>query len=108
MRNELELLIVQHGSYWVVALVAVAISKFYSDTRVRVRDVAKSLVAALAISYVSVEYFEAKVEPSTILIVVFVLSYLSDVVMYLLQHVGSKIKEDPSLLLKFLQRGNKK
>jgi len=108
MRNELEQLIVKHGSFWIVSLVAVAISKMYSREKQTFRTVARSLLASVAISFIVVEHLASKETTSTIFIYVFVSSMLSDVIVESVMGLGRKIKDDPSFLAKFLPWGGKK
>lgn len=112
MRNEFEQLMLKHGANWVVALVAVAISKMYSREPQTVKTVLRSLLAALVISFMVVEQFAPEKPTSTIFIYVFVTSILVDVIIDVIMTVGlsaaKKIKEDPSVLSKYLPWGNKK
>ena len=108
MRNEFEQFVVKHGAYWAVALVAVAIGKLYSREKQTIKSVLRSALAALAISFIVVEQFAGSVEQSTVFTYVFVASILSDVIVEMIMGLGIRIKEDPSLLTKFLPWGNKK
>lgn len=108
MRNELEQFVVRHGAYWVVALVAVAIGKLYSREKQTIKTVLRSVLASLAISFIVVEQFTGSVEQSTVFMYVFVASILSDVIVEMIMGLGIRIKEDPSLLTKFLPWSNKK
>lgn len=102
MRNELEAFIVKHGAYWVVALVAVAIGKLYSKERHTIKTILRSVLASLCITFLVVEKYAGVVEQSTVFAYVFFLSILSDVVVETIMGWGVRIKEDPSLLTKFL------
>lgn len=108
MRNELELFVIKHGAYWVVALVAVAIGKLYSREKQTIKSILRSALAALAISFIVVEQFSGSVEQSTVFMYVFVASMSADVIVEIIMGLGIRIKEDPSLLTKFLPWGNKK
>ena len=108
MRNELEQFVVKHGAFWVVAVVAVAISKLYSREKQTIKTILRSILASLAISFMVVEQFSGSVEQSTVFMYVFVASILSDVIVEVLMRLGVRIKEDPSLLTRFLPRGHKK
>lgn len=108
MRNELEQLMMKHGAYWVVALVAVAISKMYSREQQTIKTVLRSLLAALVISFILVEQLAPEKATSTIFIYVFVTGILSDVIIEVIMSLGKKIKEDPSIIFKYLPWGNKK
>ena len=55
-----------------------------------------------------VEQSTGSVEQSTVFMYVFVASILSDVIVEVLMGLGVRIKEDPSLLTRFLPWGNKK
>lgn len=114
MRNEFEQFVAKHGAYWVVALVAVAIGKLYSREKQTIKTVLRSVLASLAISFIVVEQFTGSVEQSTrsveqstVFMYVFVASILSDVIVEVLMRLGVRIKEDPSLLTRFLPWGNK-
>lgn len=108
MRNEFEQFVIRHGAYWVVALVAVAIGKLYSREKQTIKTVLRSVLASLAISFIVVEQFTGSVEQSTVFMYVFVASILSDVIVEMIMALGIRLKEDPSLLTKFLPWGNKK
>lgn len=108
MRNDFEQFMVKHGAYWVVALVAVAISKLYSREKQTIKTVLRSVIASLAISFMVVEQFTGSVEHSTVFMYVFVTSILSDVIVEVLMGLGVRVKEDPSLLTRFLPWVNKK
>ena len=108
MRNEFEQFVVKHGAYWVVALVAVAIGKLYSREKQTIKTVLRSVLASLAISFIVVEQFTGSVDQSTVFMYVFVSSILSDVIVEMIMALGIRLKEDPSLLTKFLPWGNKK
>ena len=108
MRNEFEQFVIKHGGYWVVALVAVAIGKLYSREKQTIKTVLRSVLASMAISFMVVEQFTGSVEQSTVFMYVFVASILSDVIVEVLMGLGVRIKEDPSLLTRFLPWGNKK
>ena len=112
MRNELEQLMIKHGAYWVVALVAVVISKMYSRERQTLKTVVRSVFASLVISYIAVEILSASKPEGTVFMYVFVASILSDVIFDVVMTVGTsvakKIKDDPSVLVKYLPWGSKK
>lgn len=102
MRDEFEQFVVKHGAYWVVALVAVAIGKLYSREKQTIKTVLRSVIASLAISFMVVEQFNGSAAQSTVFMYVFVASILSDVIVEVLMGLGVRIKEDPSLLTRFL------
>ena len=58
MRNEIELLIAKHGSFWLLALLSAAISKLYTKDREiqTTKTVLRSILASLVFSYVIVEW----------------------------------------------------
>lgn len=102
MRNDFEAFVLKHGAYWVVALVAVAISKLYSKERHTIKTIFRSVLASLGITFIVVERYAGTVEQSTVFAYVFFLSILSDVIVEVIMGLGVRIKEDPSLLTRFL------
>lgn len=102
MREELEQLFLKHGSYWVVALVGVALSKLYSKEIHTLKTILRSVLASLVFTYVFVEVYSGKMDKSTVLVYVIAISFLVDVIAEMVMAFGLRIKEDPSLLTKFL------
>ena len=58
MRNEIELLIAKHGSFWLLALLSAAISKLYAKEKETqtTKTVLRSILASMVLSYVIVEW----------------------------------------------------
>lgn len=108
MRNDVEQEVAKHAVPTVVALMGALLGKMYSKEKETWYTVLRSMLAAVACSYLFVETYGDKVEASTVAIYVFIAAFLSDVIMQTLQILGSRIKEDPSLLTKFLPWSNKK
>lgn len=108
MRNDLEQGLAKHAVPMVVALLGALLGKLYSKEKETWFTVVRSMLAAVACSYLFVETYGDKVEASTVAIYVFIAAFLSDVIMQTLQIIGSRLKEDPSLLTKFLPWSNKK
>jgi K+-sensing histidine kinase KdpD len=99
MRNDVELFIAKHGSYFLIALLAVIIKALYTKESQSVKSVLRSLLSALVISYIFVEKVGSFYDQPTIFIYVFVGSILSDVIIEAILALSDKIKKDPDLLL---------
>ena len=51
MLNSLEDFLYKHGAYWAVALIAVTLSKLYTDEEQSMRSIIRSTLMALVVSY---------------------------------------------------------
>lgn len=108
MFSALEDFIYKHGAYWALALVAVALSKLYTDEEQSVKKILSSVILALAVSFMGVEVWEAKVTSGTLFVYVFVGSFLVDVIAVVLLSVRKKLMNDPELIIKWVMRGRGK
>ena len=108
MLNSLEDFLYKHGAYWAVALIAVTLSKLYTDEEQSMRSIIRSTLMALVVSYMGVEVGEKKVDPSMLFVYVFVGSFLIDVVAWALVVVRKKLMDNPEILLKWIMRGRGK
>lgn len=108
MRNDVEQEVAKHAVPMVVALMGALLGKMYSKEKETWFTVLRSVLAAVTCSFLFVETYGDKVEASTVAIYVFIAAFLSDVIMQTLQILGARIKEDPSLLTKYLPWSNKK
>lgn len=100
MRNDLEQGIAKHGLPLVVALMGALLGKLYSREKETWLTFGRSMLAAAMGSFLLVEQFNGKMEYSMIFVYVFVVAFLSDVIMQSLNMLGAKLKEDPTLLTK--------
>ena len=78
MRNEFESFIVRYGSYWAIALLAVAISKLYSKEKQTVKTVLRSMLSSLVISYIIVEKTNGSIESGELITYIFLAGLCSD------------------------------
>ena len=108
MLNSLEDFLYKHGAYRAVALIAVTLSKLYTDEEQSMRSIIRSTLMALVVSYMGVEVGEKKVDPSMLFVYVFVGSFLIDVVAWALVVVRKKLMDNPEILLKWIMRGRGK
>lgn len=100
MRNELEQMFAKYGSYWVIALFAVVLSKMFSKEPQTIRTVTRSLLGSLIITVLIVE--NAPQTLGMVLACVVAGAFLTDVIFESLAAFGAKVKEDPSILLKYV------
>lgn len=63
MLNSLEDFLYKHGAYWAVALIAVTLSKLYTDEEQSMRYIIRSTLMALVWSYTGVVIGETRVRP---------------------------------------------
>lgn len=111
MRNELEKLIAEHGSYWMAALVAVAVSKLYAQEDQTFKTIIRSFLAATLFSFLFVLYSAGRLDDWLVYAVIVIGSFIIDGVAEALAKLRARIKEDPTIILKFipyLNKGGKK
>lgn len=108
MFNALEEFAYKYGAYWALALVAVALSKLYTDEEQSIRKIFSSVLMALAVSFMGVEIWEAKVEQSMLFVYVFVGSFLVDVIAAVLLTIKRKLMNNPEVVINWIMRGRGK
>lgn len=111
MRNELEKLLAEHGSYWIVALIAVAISKLYAQEDQSFKTIIRSFLAATLFSFLFVLYSDGEMSKWLVYASIAVGSFIIDGIAEALAKLRTRIKEDPTIILKFipyLSKGGKK
>lgn len=111
MRNELEKLLAEHGSYWIVALIAVAISKLYAQEDQSFKTIIRSFLAATLFSFLFVLYSDGEMSRWLVYASIAVGSFIIDGIAEALAKLRTRIKEDPTIILKFipyLNKGGKK
>ena len=106
MRDELEQMAAKHAMPWVIAIVAVAVSKMYSTERATVAMIARSLLAATLISFLLVE--STTMSRSTLFVTIAIAAALTDAIVMAVLGLGDKIRQDPSIITKYLPWGPKK
>lgn len=104
MRDELEQMMVKHGVPWVIALVAVAVSKMYSKERQTLITILRSIVASLLITFLVVES-QTETSRATLFVLVALAAMLSDFIVEAVMTLGQRIKEDPSIIRKWFGGG---
>lgn len=111
MRNELEKLLAEHGSYWIVALFSVGVSKLYAREDQNLRTIIRSFLAAVLYSYLFVEFSRDRIDAWVIIVSVAAGSFIIDAIVEALVILQARIKKDPTIILKFipyLNKGGKK
>lgn len=111
MRNELEKLLAEHGSYWVVALISVAISKMYTQEDQTFKTIIRSFLAATLFSFLFVLYSGGALDEWLVYAAIAIGSFIIDGIAEALAKLRARIKEDPTIILKFipyLNKGGKK
>ncbi|MGL4755958.1 MAG: hypothetical protein ACRCXB_26675 [Aeromonadaceae bacterium] len=107
MRDEFERFAAAHGIPWVIALAAVAITKLYSKERQTFVTIIRSLLASLLITFLVVESSNG-MERGTLFVAVALAAALADFIVEAVLAAGLRIKEDPSLITRYLPWGPKK
>ena len=107
MRDELERFAATHGLPWAISLAAVAITKLYSKERQTFITVTRSLLASLLITFLVVES-SSGMERGTLFIAVALAAALADFIVEAIMAMGQRIKEDPTLITRYLPWGPKK
>lgn len=107
MRDEFERFAAAHGIPWVIALAAVAITKLYSKERQTFVTIIRSLLASLLITFLVVES-SSGMERGTLFVAVALAAALADFIVEAVLAAGLRIKEDPSLITRYLPWGPKK
>lgn len=102
-----EKLLIAHAPFWVVALLAVMISKLYSKEKQTIRTIVRSLLASLVISFIMVEEFGGQVSQGQMFAYVFAASVSCDVIVEVVMSFGAKLREDPSIILKLFPWGKR-
>lgn len=102
MRGYFEQLLVKHGEFWVIALLAVMVSKMYGTERNTLVSVIKSIIAALVVTYLVVEKYAGTEDHSTVMLYVFIISFLVDAIVDAGVKLKKVIRDDPSILLRYL------
>ena len=100
MRNEIEQMFTKYGSYWVIALFAVVVAKMFSKEPQTIRTVVRSLLGSIIITILIVE--NAASTPGIMFCYVVVGGILTDVIFESTIAFGVKVKEDPSILFKYV------
>ena len=108
MLNSLEDFLYKHGAYWAVALIAVTLSKLYTDEEQSMRSIIRSTLMALVVSYMGEVIGETKVDSGLLFVYVFVGSFLIDVLAGALVAARRKLLDNPEILLKWFMRGRGK
>ena len=105
MRDELERMAATHGLPWIVALVAVAVSKAFSKKRETSLTVLRSLVASALITFLIVEN-RTDMDRGVLLVSIALAAMLSDYIVEAVMSLGERVKQDPSVLIRWF--GGKK
>lgn len=106
MRDGFEKFLVSHGAAWAVALVSVAVTKLYSKDSQTAITILRSIIASLLITFLVVESSDGA-SRGTLFITIALASALSDYIVESVLVMGEKIKDDPSLITKYLPWGRK-
>lgn len=108
MLTSLEVFLYKHGAYWAVALIAVTLSKLYTDEEQSMRSIIRSTLMALVGSYMGVVIGETRVDSGMLFVYVFVGSFLIDVLAGALVAARRKLLDNPEILIKWFMRGRGK
>lgn len=100
MRDELERLAATHGVPWLIALVAVTVSKAFSQKREAAMTVFRSVIASLLITFLIVENQPA-LDRGPLFISIALAAMLSDYIVEAVMGLGERIRKDPSILVRW-------
>ena len=100
MRDELERLAATHGIPWLIALVAVSVSKAFSNKRETAMAVLRSVIASLLITFLIVEN-QSHLERGALFVSIALASMLSDYIVEAVMGLGERIRKDPAILVRW-------
>lgn len=91
MRNELEILVVKYGAYWSIALLAVVITKLFSEKKETFKTIIRSTLACILITMMIVENVKDPSDFSTVILYVVIGAICSDTIWNGLTRLGPSI-----------------
>ena len=100
MRDEFERLAATHGIPWLIALVAVSVSKAFSNKRETAMTVLRSVIASLLITFLIVES-QPHLDRGPLFISVALAAMLSDYIVEAVMGLGERIRKDPAILVRW-------
>lgn len=103
MRDELERLAATHGVPWLVALVSVVVSKSFSTKKESARTVIRSILVGSLVAFLLVESL-TWIDRGVLLTTVAIGAALSDSIAVVVLGFGDRMKRDPDILLKLIER----
>ncbi len=80
MRNELEQIVIKYGAYWSIALLAVVITKLFSEKKETFKTVLRSAMACIVITILIVENVKDPSDFSTVIVYVVIGAICSDTI----------------------------
>ena len=100
MRDDLERIAATHGVPWMIALVAVSVSKAFSNKRETAMTVLRSVIASLLITFLIVEN-QSHLERGALFVSIALASMLSDYIVEAVMALGERIRKDPAILVRW-------
>ena len=104
MRNEIEMMILKHGPYWLSALAGVAIQKMFADTPSSLFKIFRSVCGAVCLSTLVVINFETYFSFSKMCAIIFSISLSVDLIIPKLLQIGPQLFSN---LIKMITGTNK-
>lgn len=80
MRNELEQIVIKYGAYWSIALLAVVITKLFSEKKETFKTIIRSTLACILITMMIVENVKDPSDFSTVIVYVVIGAICSDTI----------------------------
>ena len=99
MRDEFERLAATHGIPWLIALVAVSVSKAFSNKRETAMTVLRSMIASLLITFLIVEN-QPHIDRGSLFVSIAMAAMLSDYIEAVMA-LGERIRKDPAILVRW-------
>ena len=99
MRDEFEKLAATHGIPWLIALVAVSVSKAFSNKRETAMTVLRSMIASLLITFLIVEN-QPHIDRGSLFVSIAMAAMLSDYIEAVMA-LGERIRKDPAILVRW-------
>lgn len=100
MRDEFERLAATHGIPWLIAMVAVYVSKAFSDKRETAMTVLRSVIASLLITFLIVEN-QQNIDRGALFVSIALAAMLSDYIVESVMRLGERIRKDPAILMRW-------
>ena len=100
MRDELERIAATYWVPWLIALVAVYVSKAFSNKRETAMTVLRSVIASLLITFLIVEN-QPHIDRGQLFVSIARAAMLSDYIVEAVMGLGERIRKDPAILVRW-------
>lgn len=101
MRNDLEIFLLKHGPYWVVALLGVIIQKMFAKETTTLFKIFRSALSVIVVTSIFINLFETDLSSGWVWFYVLVIGLSIDFIIIKLIETG------PSIINRFFSRDSK-